>query len=168
VRRWSLCLFALLLAGGAGPVNATTLLLVRHAQKAQGEDPVLTEAGAAWAERLAAAIASAGVSAIYVTDTRRSALTAAPAARSGGLTPLVRSRTDAPAHAAALATELRARSDTDVVLAVEHSDTVPLVLKSLGVANPPTLGDQDYGDVFVVTWSAAAAARPPSVLRLRL
>lgn len=153
----------------AGAAQATTLVLVRHGQKGEGKDPELTPAGEAWAERLSTLLAPTPLAAVFITDTRRSAMTAAPAARRARLEPQVRSRADGPAHANALAAELRARPESDVVLAVEHSDTVPLVLKALGVATPPELGDQDYGDVFIVNWAAAEpAGRAPAVLRLKL
>ena len=148
---------------------ALTLVLVRHAEKATGDDPPLTPGGEARAERLAQLFAGRPLAAIYVTDTRRSAATAAPTAREKKLEPLVRSRKDGPEHVKGLAAELRARADTDLVLAVEHSDTVPLLLTALGVAHAPTLGEADYGDVFVVTWSAASPpSQPPVFLRLAL
>lgn len=136
---------------------ALTLVLVRHAEKGTGDDPPLTPAGEARAARLARLFAENQLAAIYVTDTRRSAATAAPTAKQHAVEPLVRSRKDAAAHVKALAAELRARADADVVLAVEHSDTIPLLLSALGVAKPPVLGDADYGDVFVVTWTATGA-----------
>jgi broad specificity phosphatase PhoE len=156
--------FAAALALTAAPASATTLVLVRHAEKATGDDPPLTPAGVARAERLAALFDASAVAAIYITDTRRSAETAAPTARQEGVVPLVRSRRDAAEHVRALALELRKHADSDVVLAVEHSDTVPLLLGALGVASPPKLTDADYGDVFVVTWTGPAGA--PAVFRL--
>jgi broad specificity phosphatase PhoE len=157
---------ALALALAGASAAATTLVLVRHAEKAAGDDPPLTPAGVLRAERLAALFATSVLTAIYITDTRRSAETAAPTARAEGVVPQVRSRRDAAAHARALADELRQRPDSDLVLAVEHSDTVPLLLGALGVASPPVLTDADYGDVFVVTWSGAAGT--PALLRLSL
>ncbi len=156
--------FALALTLTAGPAVATTLVLVRHAEKATGDDPPLTPAGAVRAERLATLFEASPLAAIYITDTRRSAETAAPAARRSGVVPQVRSRRDAAEHVRTLAAELRKRADADVVLAVEHSDTVPLLLGALGVASPPVLTDADYGDVFVVTWSGATGV--PAVFRL--
>lgn len=162
----AVCAFALFSGWlSAHPAAALTLVLVRHAEKATGDDPTLTPLGEARAERLAQLLAGRPLAAIYVTDTRRSAATAAPTARAHKLEPQVRSRKDAAEHVRGLAGELRGRAETDLVLAVEHSDTIPLLLAALGVAQPPTLGDNDYGDVFVVTWSGAS---PPVMLRLAL
>lgn len=163
MRSFTLALALCMLVPDAG--QALTLVLVRHGQKAAGDDPPLTPVGAEWARRLATLFAGRAPQAIFVTDTRRSAETAAPTAAAAGLTPQVRSRKDAAAHVAALAAELRARPATDLVLAVEHSDTIPLLLGVLGEGKPPTLADGQYGDVFVVTLDGAA---PPVVLRLGL
>jgi hypothetical protein len=44
------------------------------------------------------------------------------------------------------------------VLIVGHSDTVPELIKGLGVAAAPTIADDQYDFLFVVRWSAGGGA----------
>jgi hypothetical protein len=44
------------------------------------------------------------------------------------------------------------------VLVVGHSNTVPEILRALGVTETVTLGDGDFGDLFVVTLRPDGAA----------
>jgi hypothetical protein len=37
------------------------------------------------------------------------------------------------------------------VFVAGHSNTVPAIMKALGVAEPPRLTEEDYGDVFIIT-----------------
>ena len=88
------------------PPGATTVLLIRHGESApvrEGEpfslvgghgDPELDPRGRDQAERIAARLAGGAdeISAIYVTNLRRTAETAAPLARRLGLEPIVEAR----------------------------------------------------------------------------
>jgi probable phosphoglycerate mutase len=88
------------------PPGATTVLLIRHGESAparEGEpfslvgghgDPELDLRGREQAERVADRLASGddAISAIYVTNLRRTAETAAPLARRLGLDPIVEAR----------------------------------------------------------------------------
>ncbi len=74
-----------------------TLHLVRHGDTTQAAegifsgdlDPPLTERGVAQAERVARAVKSWGLSALYCSPKTRAQMTAAPIARECGLTPIV-------------------------------------------------------------------------------
>ncbi|HEY7235878.1 MAG TPA: histidine phosphatase family protein, partial [Gemmatimonadaceae bacterium] len=70
---------------------ATTVILVRHAEKAAtpADDPPLTKAGQARARALAVIAHDAGVTAIVTTQFVRSRTTAEPAASALGITPEV-------------------------------------------------------------------------------
>lgn len=70
--------------GGDGAGQPTTLILVRHAEKAAGENPVLTAAGTARAAALVEVVEDAGVAAVYATEWCRTALTAEPLAAALG------------------------------------------------------------------------------------
>ena len=83
----------------APPAGATELLLIRHGESqpanpdapfplvdGQG-DPALAPEGREQAQRVADRLAGAGIQAIYVTNLRRTAQTAAPLARRLGLEP---------------------------------------------------------------------------------
>ena len=71
--------------------TATTVIVVRHAEKAtgQGDDPHLSEAGEARARALARALENAGVTSVITTQFVRTAETAAPTARAAGVAPEV-------------------------------------------------------------------------------
>jgi broad specificity phosphatase PhoE len=145
---------------GARPAAAQrAIYLVRHAEKLdESRDPSLSAAGQARAQRLAELLGRAGITAIYTSEYKRTAETARPLATARKLTPQGIAAKDRPA----LITRLRARPD-EVVLVVGHSDTLPALLKELGIAAPPAV--EDYGDLFVVVPSASG---PPTLLHLRL
>lgn len=152
-----LCLCAALL-GGRPAAAQRAIFLVRHAEKVdESRDPELSPAGQARAARLAAHLERAGISAVYVTEYKRTQKTAAPLASALKLTPQAVPAQDRKA----LVAKLRERPDA-VALVVGHSDTLPLLLRELGVAAPPLV--TDYGDLFVVV---PAASGPPTLLRLR-
>jgi broad specificity phosphatase PhoE len=144
----------------------STVFVVRHAERADttagaaptmNADPELSDVGKARAESLATALKDAGITAIYVTEFKRTQQTAAPLAKALGLTPIVVSSKDV----AGLAEQVKAAKGN--VLVVGHSNTVPQVVAQLGPAGaaPPTLADTEYDSLFVVTRGA-----PTSVLRL--
>ena len=140
---------ALLVAGGIAQA-ATTVILVRHAEKRTTPDmpdPSLTEAGAARAAALARVLADAPLDAVFVTQFRRTQETAAPTAAAHRLTSLER---DAGAVAGTAAEILREHED-GTVLVCGHSNTVPAMIRSLGVDTDLSLTEQDYDDLFVVT-----------------
>lgn len=135
------------------------IYLVRHAEKIdESRDPSLSAAGQARALRLADLLARTGITAIVTSEYKRTAETARPLATARKLTPQVIAAKDRPA----LITRLRSRPD-EIVLVVGHSDTLPAVLKDLGVAAPPAV--EDYGNLFIVVPSAAGA---PTLIQLRL
>ena len=121
-----------------------TVYVIRHLQKAAGEDPPLTAEGTAEARRLAWLLERSGIRAIYATPTRRAMETAAPLAERLGLavTPY---DPDAPA-----ALVQAARSVGGNVLVVGHSNTVGSLVENFGGTSPPVLTDEDYGTLFVV------------------
>lgn len=153
-------LVLLALSIGARPAAAQrALYLVRHAEKIdESRDPSLSAAGQARATRLADLLARAGITAIVTSEYKRTAETARPLAAARKLTPQIIPAKDRPA----LLARLRSRPD-EVTLVVGHSDTLPAVLKDLGIAAPPAV--EDYGDLFVVIPRAAGA---PTLVHLRL
>ena len=74
----------------AAPARAQkAVILVRHAEKVdESEDPLLSAAGKARARALARSLRTAGVKAVYVTQYKRTGLTAAPLAAAAGLKPI--------------------------------------------------------------------------------
>jgi len=137
-------------SGGSSRDSCTVVVAVRHAEKASGEDPSLTDAGHARAKALAEALAHAHVQAILISPTKRTKETAAPTAARAKVEPTVvpmEGGTDA--HVAALVKAVRAEAGK-TVLVVGHTNTIPPLLRGLGLtAND--MGDTEYGELFVAT-----------------
>jgi broad specificity phosphatase PhoE len=137
------------------PQGKGLILLVRHAERVQSptnDDPPLTDAGTARAQRLATMLATSDIRAIYITRFQRTRATAKPVADLLHLTPTEESDTDQ------LIAKLRARGSDDNVLVVGHSDTVPDVIKAFG-GPTVTIGDDDFDDLFVLSPATGALTR---------
>ena len=145
----------------AAPAAQSPLFLVRHAERADagrggaGSDPELSAAGLARADALAVTLKDAGITAIFATEYKRTRQTAEPLAKALGLTVTV-----VPAKDVAGLVE-RIGKSSGPVLVVGHSNTVPDVIKALGVDTPVQIADADYDNLFVVTMTPK-----PSLLRL--
>ena len=160
-RFWPVAAAIAILAAAAPAWSQKAVILVRHAEKVdESDDPLLSAAGKARARALARHLRTAGVKAIYVTQYKRTRLTAAPLAVAAGLKPIL-----IPADARqGLVDAIRKDNPNDVVLVVGHSDSVPDVLRLLGDPEPVTIGAAEYDNLFVAIPSKAG---PPTVLRLR-
>ncbi|MFN6964732.1 MAG: SixA phosphatase family protein [Pyrinomonadaceae bacterium] len=142
---------AMIFLTGIAAAQNKTILLVRHAEKDTSEsvdqnDPPLTDAGRARAERLLAILKRYKVGTVYSTDFRRTRETAGPVARRRGL--------NVETYDAKKPDELIDRimkSKTKRFLIVGHSNTVPglanLLLKKKVFAN---LDDAEHGVIWLV------------------
>lgn len=162
-RPWNVLLLLAAL-GVAVPTVAeaqSAVFLVRHAEKLdESDDPPLSAAGKARAEALARMVRDADIKAIYVTQYKRTVLTAAPLAAALGLEP-------AAIHSDSvqeLVDRIRRDHPNDAVLLVGHSGSVPKVLKLLGHEAPVEIGHDEYDSLFV---AVPREGRPPTILRLR-
>jgi broad specificity phosphatase PhoE len=136
----------------AGP----TIFFVRHGEKADAsEDTDLSEAGRARAESLATLLKDAEISAIFTTQFKRTQQTAAPLAKALHLEPAIISSKDQPA----LIAKLRGASGN--VLVVGHGNTIPDLVKTLGIATPISITENDYDNLWIVLLEDK-----PRVLRL--
>src|SRR4051812_45244296 len=137
-----LCVVLFACTAVAGP----TIFFVRHAEKASagGDDMDISEAGRARAESLAVLLKDAEISAIYTTELKRTQQTAAPVAKALHLDPAVIPAKDQPA----LIEKLRGSSGN--VLVVGHGNTIPNLIKTLGITSPINIADNDYDNLFVV------------------
>lgn len=140
-----------------------TIFLVRHAEKAEPtpdrpSDPDLSAAGRARADRLAKALDDIRFSAIYATEFQRTQKTAAPIARKS----MLGIATIPAKNVAALVAKLK--KDDGRILVVGHSNTVPEIIKGLGVTTPVQIAETDYGDLFIVIMHAPQ----PELLHLHL
>lgn len=129
--------------------SVTTVVLVRHAEKQGGPNPVLTPEGRQRAEALVDVVGGAGVAAVYATNLCRTALTAEPLALELGKTVRIQQVTDsgglgecgltapvadlpASVHDAAdLAAEILSTERGKLVVVVGHSNTVPALVEAL-------------------------------------
>lgn len=143
------CLLLLALALGACATPAPKVLyLVRHAEKAPDPgdgDPELSPLGRARAEDLARTLADVPLDHVFVTHLVRTQQTAAPTARVAGEAPIVLPADDV----AGLVHHLRRLPEGTRSLVVGHSNTLPEVMRRLGVPAPELRGG-DYDDLFVV------------------
>jgi phosphohistidine phosphatase SixA len=134
------------------------IFIVRHAEKATdgGNDPDLSQAGHGRAARLANMLRDARISAIFVTEFKRTQQTAASLATMLNLDPKI-----VPANnTSTLIAKLRGSAVN--VLVVGHSNTIPELIRGLGIKTPPIqIADQDYDNLFVVVRGAR-----PGLLRL--
>ena len=161
----SIALALLVAVLSASPAAAQpTIFLVRHAERADtapgtspamAADPDLSDAGRARAVSLATLLKDAKITAIYATEFKRTQQTAAPLAKTLGLTVTIVTSKSAP--------ELidRLKTSKGNVLVVGHSNTVPEIIEALGVTTPVTIGDNDFDNMFLLTLSS-----PPALLRL--
>jgi broad specificity phosphatase PhoE len=146
-------LFLLAAAADAAPV----VFVVRHAEKTTGggNDPELSPAGHKRADALVRILQDSQITAIFVTEFKRTQETAAPTAKEAHITPTIVPSTDV----AGLALKLRAMNANALV--VGHGNTIPDLMKALGIAIPINIPDADYTEIFVVSLSD-----PPQLLRL--
>jgi broad specificity phosphatase PhoE len=135
----------------------STIFMVRHAEKAESasDDPDLSGAGRARAEALTKMLKDVGIAAIYATEFKRTQQTAAPLAKVLGLEVAI-----VPGkETTTLSTKLR-NLHADA-LVVGHSNTIPELIKALGVATSITISDTDYDNLFLVVLS-----EKPRLIRL--
>lgn len=162
-----IALLLILSFGQADPRTSDTgsglVFLVRHAERADagmaakiaGADPELSDAGKARAQALATMLKDVKITSIFTTQYRRTKDTAQPLAAAAGVQAVVIDSNDA----AGLAAKVKAASGNVVV--VGHSNTVPDVIKSLGITEAVTIADDQFDNLFVVVRGAK-----PTLLRL--
>lgn len=138
----------------------TTVIFVRHAEKAVdgSDDPVLSAAGAARAAELARQLVDAdvipgkGVDAVYATPFRRTEDTARPVAEALGLPVLSYAASDDADSAEASMDEIVQRHKGQIVLVVGHSNTIPVLIGSMGASkNVPDIAEDEYDNMYLVS-----------------
>jgi broad specificity phosphatase PhoE len=124
----------------------TTLLLVRHADRAGSQD-ALNAAGTARAQELVHVGGKAGITAIYRSDTNRAGDTAAPLASALGLTPVVYPANDTTP----LVNTILADHPGERVFVVGHSNTVPQIIQAAGGSAIANIDDAEFDNLFLLT-----------------
>ena len=129
----------------------SAIFIVRHAEKAAsgGNDPDLSQVGHQRAARLANMLRDARLSAIFVTEFKRTQQTAAPLATMLNLDPKI-----VPANNTSTLIA-KVRGSAGNVLVVGHSNTIPELIRGLGIATSIAtpaiqIGENDYDNLFVV------------------
>ena len=159
-RRRTSCVLVLLVALGLGAVaqappaqaqEATTVLVVRHAEKEwEDGDPPLSQVGWERAEALLRLTEESGVSVLFGTQYMRTTQTLEPIAERLGLEILTHEARDSEGVARRILTEHRGR----VVLVSGHSNTVPEIVAALGAPEPDPIDDAEYDNLYIVSVSA--------------
>lgn len=137
-----------------------TVFVVRHAEKEDEpkQDPPLKKEGVARSQELARMLSGAGIKAIYTSQFLRTKLTGEPLASKAGLTGTVLTLRPNPANLRQIAEESTAELINKILarpgetaLVIGHSNWVPDVIKMLGGDVVPTIDEQKFDDLFIVT-----------------
>lgn len=132
--------------------QVTKVFIVRHAEKETGNDPVLTAAGNKRAGDLVRALQNDGIQKIYVSQFRRSQMTADSLRLQTGI--------DAVHYIAdtlcdeLISSIMEHRDFGKTILIIAHSNTIPKIIRKLGVLDYPqdNIPDNEYGNLFLVTY----------------
>ena len=150
------------------PTTATTVVVVRHAEKNTDDprDPSLSVTGQQRAIALQAVLKDAGITDIYATQYKRTRQTAEPLAQQLGISIVERpvNAENSATYARDLAHEILTRSVGKGVLVVGHSNTVPDIVRALSGTTVPAITDPEYDHIFVVTVPASGS---PRLMQLR-
>lgn len=150
--------------------QAAPIFVVRHAERADGDasrggmgsmtgssDPPLSVEGARRAERLASMLRDAGITRVFTTEFARTRQTAEPLAKRASVEVTVVPAKDL----AALAEKLSEAGGPALV--VGHSNTVPDILKALGLKEPVRIADAEYDNLFIIVRGGGS----PRLVRLK-
>lgn len=155
VKRFIFLLLAFALSISAAAAQST-IFIVRHAEKADmTRDPDLSDTGRARADSLAKTLKDANIAAIYATEFKRTQETAAPLAQTLGIQVTI----VPSAETTTLATKLKTTPGNAVV--VGHGNTIPGLIKALGIDASINLAETDYDNLFVTVLQ-----EKPRLLRL--
>ena len=128
------------------------IYIVRHAEKVTtGDDPVLTDAGYRRAGDLKRKLKAKGIKRIYVTQFKRTQLTA-DSLRIGLRIDTVHYHHD---NYDGLLQSVRQHHDAGrTILIIAHSNTIPTIIRRLGVLNYPLadIPDWQFDNLFIVTF----------------
>ena len=147
-------------AVGQEEFKPTTVFLVRHAEKEAEpkQDPPLTKEGVARSQELARLLSAAGIKAIYTSQFLRTKQTAEPLTAKIGVSVTALTIKPNPANLRLIADESTAevvnkilQRPGDSALVIGHSNWIPDVIKMLGGDVVPTIDEQKFDDLFIVT-----------------
>ncbi|GAA0893357.1 hypothetical protein GCM10009122_30360 [Fulvivirga kasyanovii] len=159
MKKYLLALVAILLLGHvhAQDDEITTLILVRHAEKAFDKegDPVLTEQGEKRAAVLAETLEAVNIDAVYSTPFKRTRLTVEPVVKSKGLEIV-----DYNPFKLEDMIQTIEESRGKTLLISGHSNTTPAILNMLlGEDKFGQLNESDYDNLYIVYYLAVGKAK---------
>jgi broad specificity phosphatase PhoE len=147
--------------------QATTVILVRHAEKsAPTGDAALTPIGEQRSRDLAQALGNVKLARIITTQYQRTRLTGEPVARAANLEiTVVPASRDLKAAAAAVVASLDSLPNGSTALVIGHSNTLGSIISALGGPSLPDLCDGEHSTMFIL--ERPGRAEPVSVVRAR-
>jgi broad specificity phosphatase PhoE len=155
-RRQICTLLAATLFCGCEDKGPIVVYVVRHAEKEESDDPAagpgdpnLSADGKSRAAALLTELGQTKLTAVFSSQYKRTQQTVEPAAKAQNLEV---QKLDA-AKVRALVEKIRDLDAGSSALVAGHSNTVPAILQALGVKEQILLGEDAYGDLFVVTLS---------------
>lgn len=128
---------------------STTVILVRHAEKASNQttpDVPLSAQGQQRAECLAHVLKDSGIKRIYVSDTKRTQQTADPLAKALGIKPVI-----VPANDTNTLVRDVFYGTGGNALVVGHSNTLPLIIQRVQAGQIPPIGDNEFDGIYILT-----------------
>ena len=129
--------------------SATTVVLVRHAEKASNQNTPevpLSAQGQQRAECLARVLKDAGIKRSYVSDAERTQQTAEPLAKELGIKPVV-----VPAKDSNTLVRDVFYGNGGNALVVGHSNTLPGIIQGVQAGTIAPLGENEYDGMYVLT-----------------
>ena len=129
----------------------TTIILVRHAEKAKSNDnnPNLSEIGQQRAKKLAKTLKNASINAIYATEFARTQETAKPLSEIINIPIKIieANSTDK------LGNEIQDKHKGENILVVGHSNTLPSIIEKLGNIKIQEINENEYNNLFILNIS---------------
>ena len=130
----------------------STYYVVRHAEKMDGDNPMLTAKGVSRAAHVANMLADAHIKAIYSTQTNRTIMTATGTTVAKGVAVQLFSTDDLETFSEQL------KSQEGTFLIVAHSSSTPDLASLLSGTKQPKLEETDFEKLFKVTIKEGVAS----------
>jgi phosphohistidine phosphatase SixA len=137
-------------------LKGAVIYLVRHAEKESGNDPVLTTDGKQRSGDLFRVLKNKKLQRIYVTQFRRTQMTADSLRIKLNIDTV---RYVADTTGVSLLEQLAAHKDFGkTILVIGHSNTIPILIKKLGVTQPiKPIADNEFDNLFKVKYRKGKA-----------
>jgi len=163
MKKFYLILMLLLVVSGIKAQEITTVILVRHAEKAADEakdgDPMLTEEGTSRAEELKRVLRDTDIDVVYSTPFKRTRQTVQPLAASRDL-----EVQEYNPFKLDQVLDLIAQHKGKTIVFSGHSNTTPVILNKLvGEDRYRQLDEMDYDNLYIVTYLNAEQAKVVSL-----